>query len=167
MISPATLAALNGEIAAWDNIEVGLSRVRRISTLDLPGVPPIIARPQGIEFEESRSGVPSGGGVRQLYLDPARNPFDDISTTVPLAIAGPTPSGWRLVGDHQTAFDLPLPTQPVGPTHTTLRVNTPGGTVYVSLGPYGSHFPPLTGHSYGDGKPNLVWISRRRGERAG
>ncbi len=151
----ATLAALNAEIAAWDNIEVRLSRVRRISTLALSGVPPILFRPHGIEAEESRSGVPIGGGARVLYLDPARNPFDDIHDN-PLSVADLTPSGWRLGGDHQTAFDLPLLTQPVGPADTTLHVSTPGGTVYVSLGPYGSHFSPLTGHVYGDGKPNLA-----------
>jgi hypothetical protein len=74
----------------------------------------------------------------------------------PLSVAGSTPGGWRLVGDHQPTFDVPLVTEPVGATDTRLHVATPGGTVYVSLGPFGAHFGPLTGHMFGDGKPNLV-----------
>lgn len=150
-----TLADLDAELAAWDDIEVGLARVRRISTVEVSGGPPELHRPLGVELEESRSGLPVGGGPRELYLDPAANPFDDVYAN-PLAVAGPTPDGWRLVGDHQPAFDLPFVAGPVGPGDTTLTVATAGGPVYVALGPYGSHFEPLTGHAFGDGKPNLV-----------
>lgn len=151
----ATLAGLNDELAAWTGIEVGLSRVRRISTIAVSQTVPAVTRPHGLELDESRSGVPAGGGARELYLDPAAHPFDDIHDN-PLAVAGLTPAGWKLVGDHQPAFDLPFPTAPVGPADTTLEVSTPGGPVHVSLGPCGGHFGPLTGHVYGDGKPNLT-----------
>ncbi|MEO8198551.1 MAG: hypothetical protein ABI689_17700, partial [Thermoanaerobaculia bacterium] len=152
---PSTLADLNGEIAAWNDIEVDLSRVRRISTMAVSNPSPLATRPHGIDLDETRSGVPVGGGGREVYLDPADNLLDDIQIN-PLARAAPTTAGWKLAGDHQPAFDLPLVTDPVGPLDTTLRVSTPGGKVYVSLAPFGAHFQPLTGHAYGNAKPDLA-----------
>jgi hypothetical protein len=37
-----------------------------------------------------------------------------------------------------------------------LEVPTSGGTLHVSIGPYGSHFQPLSGDPIGDAKSNLI-----------
>ncbi len=38
----------------------------------------------------------------------------------------------------------------------SLLIPTEGGELYVSIGPYGSHFSPLTGHLHGDAKANFI-----------
>jgi len=42
----------------------------------------------------------------------------------------------------------------------TLEVPTSGGTVHVSIGPFGAHFQPLSGDPIGDAKSNLIgWFA--------
>jgi hypothetical protein len=43
----------------------------------------------------------------------------------------------------------------------TLEVPTNGGTVHISVGPFGAHFQPLSGDPIGDAKSNLIgWFAR-------
>src|SRR5213594_441443 len=81
-----------------------------------------------------------------------------VGLTLSLGSCGHGPRGgdWggyvnpALQGTRPTQFDLPF-AYTIPPSASRLEVSTPGGTVYVSLGPFGSHFG---GHVTGDGKAN-------------
>ncbi|MDH3452378.1 MAG: hypothetical protein OEN20_08155, partial [Gammaproteobacteria bacterium] len=58
-------------------------------------------------------------------------------------------------GDGDEILPLTLPFEyTVGAQ--ALQVPTAGGTVHVSIGPYGAHFQPLSGDPIGDAKSNLI-----------
>lgn len=149
---PALRGELNAEISAYDDIEVELSRPRELVTVTHPRTLPDFVRPMGWTVDERRSGVPVAGGPGSAtYRDTATRPIIDD-----FARLGLDAGRWKIVGNQVPAIDLPFAyTIPVGGS----RLEAPtadGDPVYVALGPYGTHFQPLTGDPSGEGKANFV-----------
>ena len=148
----AVLAAFDAEKAAYTSIKADF-RVAHVHTVPEPDLPPEAAGdvPPGFLLEEERWGIPSGGAVSVRYVDSAARPVNqrlDAWTEVG--------GQWRIHGNQQPGLDLPFEYEPIVGGDRQLRVPTAGGTVHVSLGPYGSHFSPNTGHTNGDAKANLT-----------
>lgn len=149
---PALRAELDAELAAHDAVEIELSRARGLATGTLPRTLPELALPLGWVVDERRSGVPVASGPPTVsYLDTRARPrIDD------LARLGTDGGWWWIVGNQVPALDLPFEsTLPPGAS----RAEAPtvdGHPVYVSLGPYGAHFPPLTGDPSGEAKANFI-----------
>lgn len=148
---PALRAALNDEMARYDPIQVDLERVRRISTRVHPRALPDLVEAYGVKLAERRTGTPVAlGGLPVTYYDTRARPVIDD-----LALVTLTPAGWILAGNQAPGLDLPFASNvPIGGTR--LEAPSPGGTVWISLGPYGAHFGPLTGDPSGEAKANFV-----------
>jgi len=148
-------SGFDDEMAAWDAIDAEILDVSRISTLPEPDERAILSRPLGIDFRQIRSGVPSGGGPREVYLD-TRDDFLAPVTGNELGVFAEDAGVWKISGDQQQAFDLPWVSLPIQPGDRRLEVPTLGDSIHVAMGGYGAHFQPLTGHSYGDRKANFA-----------
>jgi len=76
-----------------------------------------------------------------------------------IAACGGDDSGGGGTGSGDDVLPLRLPFEyTVG--ERTLEVPTSGGTVHVSIGPFGAHFQPLSGDPIGDAKSNLIgWFA--------
>ena len=149
---PTLRAELNDEMSRYSAIEVELRRAREIRTGTHPRTLPDLIRPVGMTIDEIRSGVPSAEGSDPIvYRDLAARPIIDD-----LAVLGQEDGGWKVVGNQVPALDLPWSyTIPSGGS----RLEAPtadGHPVFVSLGPYGAHFLPLTGDVFGEAKANFV-----------
>jgi len=148
---PTLRAELNAEISAWDNIEVVLSRPRSLYTAQNARTLPDLVQPFGWAVDELRRGVPAGGGSVTVYRDTAHRPLiDDLGG---LGLDG---GRWKITGNQEPGLDLPFAYTIPGGGSRLEAPTADGSPVYVSLGPYGAHFQPLTGHPSGDAKANLV-----------
>ncbi len=149
---PAIRAELGAEIAAYDDLEVELVRARSLATATHPRTLPDLIRPYGWTIDERRSGVPLAAGPDPVtYRDTGTRPLIDD-----FGLLGFDGDRVEIVGNQVPALDLPFDyTIPPGgsrleaPTADTLPV-------YVSLGPYGAHFSPLTGDPSGEAKANFI-----------
>ncbi len=148
-------AGFASEMAAWGAIEVELLDISRIATVAVPDERAILSRPLGIDFRQIRSGNPAGGGPREIYLD-TRDDFLAPVAGNELGVFASDAGVWKIGGDRQPAFDLPWSSSAIQPGDRRLEVPTQGDPIHVALGGYGSHFQPLTGHSYGDRKANFT-----------
>lgn len=148
-------AAFSGETAAWNAIEVEISGISRIATVAEPDERAILARPMGIDFRQIRSGIPAGGGPREVYLD-TRDDFLAPVTGNELSVFANDAGVWKISGDQQQAIDLPWVSSAIQPGDRRLEVSTQGDSIHVALGGYGAHFQPLTGHAFGDRKANFA-----------
>ncbi len=141
------LRGFNGEQAKHSNIEAQFNRFQWVHTVDEPLAHPELAVPFGSRFEQIRKGLPGDAISPVTYLDSVRAPvFDCLSIWA-------HEDRWRLKGNQLSGFILPFD---FAYGSDALSVSTPGGTVHVSVGTFGAHFGPLTGHSYGDAKANMI-----------
>jgi len=149
---PALRAELNAEMTRYTAIQVDLERVREVFTRSHPRALPDLLEPFGVKVDERRTGVPSVGGVDPVtYLDTGARPIIDD-----FALLALEPGGWKIVGNQAAALDLPF-VSTVPPGGARLEAPTAAGQpVYVSIGPYGGHFGPLTGDPSGEAKANFV-----------
>jgi len=148
----ALRAELDGEVAAYDALEIELSRARGLATESLPRTFPGLALPFGWVVDERRTGVPVAAGPPAVtYRDTRSRPrIDDFAR---LGLDG---GRWRIVGNQVPALDLPFDST-IPPGGSRAEAPTADGhPVYVSLGPYGGHFPPLTGDPSGEAKANFI-----------
>ena len=145
----ARLAELNAQTRGFNPLQVTFDRFRAASSIEDPTTLASLDRPFGLDFHDRRVGKPAGGGAAVVLRDA------DMETLLvtELAFFRQVGAAWVLAGDQLPAFDLPFAYTPAA---DHLKITTPGGAVYVSLGPWGAHFTPLTGHAYGDAKPNLA-----------
>jgi hypothetical protein len=141
------LSDFNAERAAYSSIEAAFNRIRSINTVDDPDTFPVIRQPFGAFFDERRSGL-AGRDAPVTYVDTHAAPNHR-----PLGVWVKEGSRWVIVGNQVDALTLPFD-YAAGTSH--LIAPTAGGPVHVSIGPYGAHFSPLTGHSDGDSKGNLM-----------
>ena len=149
---PALRAEINAEIGEYDDIEVDLERVREVFTRTHPRALPSLVEPFGVKLVERRTGVPTSGGVDPVtYRDTEARPIIDDFALVALE-----PGGWMVVGNQAQALDLPF-VSTVSADGARLEAPTEDGRpVYISIGPYGAHFGPLTGDPTGEAKANFV-----------
>ena len=152
---------LAGLFATWNDmreyhvaIELWLEEVRQISTVDLPRAIEVFAVEKGAVFELDGSGEFGGTKSLTVYYDtlgdilfnPAHNPmrvWEEID------------GQWLIAGNGEPALDLPWEWT-TGAGGSRIDSPTDGNPVHISLGVYGGHFSPHTGHSFGDGKANFV-----------
>jgi hypothetical protein len=142
---------LNTDIANFQDIQVDLERARDIFTRVHPRTFPGLLLAIGLTIDERRTGTPTGGIDPVTYLDTGARPVIDELAEMALE-----PDGWRIVGNQAPALDLPF-VSTVASDGARLEAPTGSGLpVYVSLGPYGAHFGPLTGDPSGEAKANFV-----------
>jgi hypothetical protein len=141
------LSDFNRELATYDSIEATFNRIRSINSIDDPAAPPGFRLPFGAFFDERRSGR-AGRDALVTYLDTHTTPNHR-----PFGTWAKEGSRWVIFGNQVGALRLPF--DYVAAT-SHLAAPTAGGPVYVSVGPYGAHFAPLTGHVQGDPKSNLM-----------
>jgi len=149
---PALRAELNAEMTRYTAIEVDLERVRELFTRSHPRALPDLIEPFGVKVDERRTGVSfPGGGDPVTYLDTGARPIIDDFALLALETGG-----WKIAGNQAAALDLPFASI-VSPGGTRLEAPTAAGQpVYVSIGPYGGHFMPLTGDPSGEAKANFA-----------
>lgn len=143
------LAELNAEVAARADREVTFHRFRRAVTATGPRVFPDFVEPPRIDFDDRRSGVPPGG-AREVYRDAATNSGDDD-----LRWFAEEGGEWVLIGN---GVKIDWPFRDYDYTDDHLVIHTPGGDVYMSVGPWGAHVGPHTGHLEGNAKAD--WIGQ-------
>ncbi len=149
---PALRAELNAEMSLYNGIEVDLRRARQLKTSSHPRTLADLLQPAGMTVDEIRSGIPvSGGPTPVRYRDTTARPIIDD-----FALLGQDAGAWKIVGNQTQALDLPFAyTIPSGGS----RLEAPtadGSPSYVSIGPYGAHFLPLSGDPSGEAKANFV-----------
>lgn len=137
------LAELNAEVAARGDREVTFHRFRRAVTATGPRTFPDFVEPPHIDFDDRRSGVPAGG-TREVYRDTATDAGDDG-----LRYFAAEGGEWVLIGN---GIKLGFPFRDYDYADDHLVIHTPGGDVYMSLGPWGAHVGPHTGHLEGNAK---------------
>jgi len=143
-----------GEMADWNDIEFTVLDISRIATREEVDEPAILSRPPGIDFRQIRSGVPSGGGMRQDYLDTRGDMLAPV-TSAQLGVVADDAGVWKFIGNRQPAFDLPWTYSAIQPGDRRLEVPTSGDPIRVALGGYGGHFSPVGNHVFGDRKANF------------
>ncbi len=148
---PDLRSELDAELAPYTGIEVTLERARDLFTRAHPRALADIVEPLGLKIEERRAGIVAPApGPSVTFRDSGARPMIDDLASVALA-----PEGWRIAGNQVPGLDLPfVSTAPPGGAR--LEAPTPGGTVWISIGPYGTHFGPLTGDPSGEAKANFV-----------
>ncbi len=148
-------ASFAEEMSAWSDIQFTVLEISRIATREGPNEPAILSRPLGIDFQQVRSGLPSSGGMRQVYLDTR----DDILAPVThnqLGVFINDAGLWKIGGDRQPFFDLPWTASEIQPGDRRLEVPTSGDPIHVAVGGYGAHFSPVGNHVFGDRKANFA-----------
>jgi hypothetical protein len=143
------LAVFNRERDRYAEIEASFLRIRNASTVVDSDALPDLVPPTGIEVDQRRSGVAVGGSERTLYLDTTQGFVEPDRFRRWTEHAGT----WVLIGDQRAGLDLPFEYTIAG---HSLEVAAGSRVVHVSVGPYGGHFSPITGHGYGDAKANFV-----------
>jgi hypothetical protein len=141
------LAAFNQEIAIYTGISVEFGRFRNLNTVAEPDIPPELGiAPFGVDFTDSRTGFLGGAPVTFRDVDTASG--DDS-----LKFLTEEGSVWLIYGNHVT-HDLPI----AGYSFDADQVVAPtaGGDVYISIGPWGAHNVPHTGHIEGNAKADWM-----------
>jgi hypothetical protein len=136
----------DAERAVYSSRRVTFERLHSIRTIVDPLIfPGLEIPPFGAEFDEHREGLPVAGGPVEAYVDSRTRPGPPR-----LLLWAEGPAGWSIAGNGSSGIDLPFVYTPN--PNGTLEVTAPGGTIWVSVGPYGAH----TGHVNGDAKTNLM-----------
>jgi hypothetical protein len=144
------LAELEAQIATHSALVVTFDRFRHATSVADPTTLPPLATAAGLQFHDSRFGLPLGGGSWELLRDA------DMRTLLEneLQFFLPQKGGWVIAGDQLPELDLPF-VYSFGPGY--LKVPTPGGdAIFASVGPWGAHVSPHAGHAFGDPKANLA-----------
>lgn len=150
------LTELNDEEAHYSGLQVHFERIRAIATVLDPRTYPALQRPFGFQMHELDTGVPIGGGAQVTVLD--LDSEQGLPEPTRFTYVAQQKGRWVIHGNQHGAFHLPF-VYSVGTDSLLLPVgqNTAyPGTVYASVGGFGAHFGPLSGHPYGDSKSNLV-----------
>lgn len=133
---------LNQQVATYADISVHFSRFRNLHTVDEPFHYPLLARPFGVDFDDRRIGNAGGGPV--LYHD-----VDTQEMREELKFLAQHARHWVIHGS-QVTHDLPLLSYNFNAQH--IVVPTRGGDSFISVGPWGAHSLPHTGHFDGNSK---------------
>jgi hypothetical protein len=75
------------------------------------------------------------------------------------ACGGSNSSSSGSVGSTELALTLPFQNYTID--SDSVRIDTGSGIVHASIGPFGAHFDPLTGHLWGDAKGNFLGFMAR------
>jgi hypothetical protein len=140
------LDELNEQVATYADISVHFSRFRNLHTVDEPFRYPLLTRPFGVDFDDRRVGNAGSGPV--VYHD-----VDTQEMREELKFLTLSARNWVIHGS-QVTHDLPLLSYNFNAEH--IVVPTGGGDIYVSVGPWGAHSLPHTGHFEGNTKADWM-----------
>ncbi len=145
----------NSMRAGHASIELWVEETRQITTVEVARAVENFAIEDGAVFELYGVGEPDDGSkaitiyydtVGDILFNPAHNPmrvWEEID------------GQWLISGNREPALDLPWEWAMSG-GGDRLDSPTAGNPVHISLGVYGGHFTPHTGHAFGDTKSNFV-----------
>lgn len=144
------LAELNGQVADYNAIEVEFSRFRNVVTVVEPDIHPFLDQPFGVDFHDRRTGIPVG----EVAAVEFRN-TDTGSGADELKYLVKRGSRWLIHGNQAippvpVVHDIPFADYVLAGDHVILP--TAGGDIYMSIGPWGGHALPHTGHVEGNAK---------------
>lgn len=144
------VARFNDDIGAYEGLRIEFDSFSKLKTQAQPDANPLLESGLGVRFRDLRYGSATPGAPRALYREtPA-----DTPTEAHLRFLANEAGRWRFIGNQVGEFDLPF-AYAIGAEHL-LAPSRPGATpLYVHLGGWGAHFPPLTGHLEGNGKADL------------
>ena len=139
------LAARNAEVTAHPDAQVELHSFTSIRTVTPAGHNPMLSSTLGVTFADERrdgsgiyrsatAGAPAQSGYYYLVED-----------------AG----AWRLNGNQVGPFDLPF-AYTVGAERLIVPTSIAGAPLHLSLGGWGAHFGPQTGHLEGNAKIDMM-----------
>ena len=132
------LAARNAEVAAHSGIQIEFGMVKSLRTVVPLGLNPFLSATPIVAFHDRRSDA--SGTYRDVAAQtPGEGAFNYI---------GDDGAGaWRLTGNQVGAFDLPFVYTPAAKRLLVpVGSGATAGTLHLSLGGWGAHFGPLTGH---------------------
>lgn len=140
------LAELSAEAGAHPSGDVEFGRFTALRTVAPAGLNPFLSDAPMVSFRDHRedffsvyrdveANAPAAGAYRHLVEEGG---------------------AWRLVGNQIGEFDLPFP-YVIGAERLLAPMGSgaDAGDLHVSLGGWGAHFGPLTGHLEGNGKADL------------
>lgn len=150
------LAELNGQVADYNAIEVEFSRFRNVVTVVEPDIHPFLDQPFGVDFHDRRTGIPVGEAAAVEF----RN-TDTGSGADELKYLVKRGSRWLIHGNQAippvpVVHDIPFADYVLAGDHVILP--TAGGDIYMSIGPWGGHALPHTGHV--EGNPKADWAGQ-------
>lgn len=141
----AFLAARNGEVAAHPNAQVNFSDISTVRTLVPPGMASFFSATPRVSFSDTR--VDASGTYRSVDAGtPAQGGLSYISEEA---------GAWRISGNQVGEFDLPF-AYTIGAERLLAPTGAADQNLSVSLGGWGAHFSPQTGHPIGNAKADLI-----------
>src|SRR5712692_766686 len=146
------LAEFNAEVAAYDSIDVVLSRFRNIKTVNDPETNPAFDTPIGVDFHDRRTGVPPGGGSAVTFLD--ADTASCAASDNELKFFAEEAGAWVVIGNRSAFADLPSLSQ----FQTNRSDRFPVDIAYIDAGhPFkgsGAHVPHAGAHANWDNTSN-------------
>ncbi len=136
------LDELNNQTSIYASIDVDFTRFRNIYTVEEPDIFPEMATVFQVDFHDQRTGT--SGGVPEIYRD-----VDSRSNNDELKYIAEEGGVWVIYGNH-ISHDLPFASYSLADDHVVIP--TSGGNIYLSIGTWGAHSGPHTGHLEGNAK---------------
>jgi hypothetical protein len=139
------LAARNGEIAAHPAARVELHSFTSIRTVTPASHHPMLSSTLGVMFADERSN--GAGAYRSVAAGaPAQSGYYYL-----VEDAG----AWRLNGNQVGPFELPF-AYTIGAERLIVPTSIADAPLHLSLGGWGAHFGPQTGHLEGNAKIDMM-----------
>lgn len=141
----AFIAARNAEVAVHPDATIEFSRVTTVRTVVPAGHNPLLPSMPVIMFADRRSNA--SGAYRDVDADtPGQRALSYIAEDA---------GAWRLVGNQVGEFDLPF-AYSIGAERLLVPSGAPSEVLHLSLGGWGAHFSPQTGHLEGNAKTDMM-----------
>jgi hypothetical protein len=139
------LAARNAEVAAHPGARVEFHSFTAVRTIVPAGHNPLLPANPGVSFSDERRDA-SGVYRSAAAGTPAQSALYHL-----VEDAG----AWRLNGNQAGEFDLPF-AYTLGAERLLVPTSVAGQPLYLSLGGWGAHFGPQTGHLEGNAKIDMM-----------
>lgn len=158
------LDELNDQTSIYASIDVDFTRFRNIYTVEDPDIFPEMDTVFQVDFHDRRSAIHLGRGpLPFVYRDvDSQSGHDELKY---LAREG---DNWVIYGDH-ISHDLPFASYSFADDHVVIPAS--GGNIYLSIGTWGAHSGPHTGHLEGNAKADwggqYAWTLDQLTELAG
>jgi hypothetical protein len=143
--APAFLAARNDEVAAHPNASIEFYDIVSVRTIAPAGHTPMLPSAMVAAFANRRTDA-SG-----VYRDVVAGAPGQMGFSYVAEEAG----SWRLFGNQVGEFDLPF-AYTLGPDRLIAPTAVAGQPLSLSIGGWGAHFAPLTGHLEGNAKADMM-----------
>jgi hypothetical protein len=138
------LAARNAEVSAHPGAEVDFFNFTAIRTVVPTGHHPLLPSTRGVMFSDMRQD--SAGAYRSVDAGaPAQSGLYYLTQEA---------GAWRLIGNQAGEFDLPF-VYTIGAERLIVPTGVGGQPLHLSLGGWGAHFGPQTGHLEGNAKADM------------